>query len=1079
MKKLKLLLCILLTIALISPNITFISKAENTTTREVKEVDITWEENETEMIGTFDIGQIYENNDKVYIGGKEAIYETLDFLLNDNELNNLKVESREGYYMSSISNKVRTSGDNKIVFSKDVYEQDKLRNLKILVEKETTEEIENNTTDPEEDKSDNTQIESIEEGKEDGAQVVNKEISTLSEVNLGEDEYWEVTEVDVSWSYDGYGSNKHTGTFKLPSQYNESSSIYLGGNVSQGTKEELMVNGVPQDNVSFELAGSRLDETKQKYYIIDIKDTLDNKKVGDSITIKVNGSWNNNPLSRAKIYVTNVKSTRSNYIPKIDTSGAVTTTNENSDTYPLILDWKKTKTTTKNGYEVGTKQENFIKNSAGRYVLPDNTTGVIQPLQTQDIIKYSNDTYSNYYLDYRSLLSYIEPTQTVNWKTDNGIKLDGWKHTTTNSNKTSWRMYRGVFKLTDEQITDIRNGDAQLFLGIDGGNNPATILGINDYLSVLVNGQQTNINVSTSTDGKLNLITYDSDEENANENYQSKTLLKEKNKNYTGGAGDYYCNEPGHDIGTSSINNNKTIDGWHLHLNDLGTTDSIGNTALLGDISSLVVNKDTTSSKVHRLEMLTGEFADTGGVTKLEVYYVKKPKISATKSAFTVENNTEVEVSNNQAITPGEEVYFKLGMENKGKTNITEDIHFVDYNADLGISVYIDSTGVYTTNEKLEKGTLLYSLDNIIVKKYQKNNSEQWVEIESDKSNSDKLLTLDKNQKIEIQSDRSKNVENRFMYVVKGSDVGKSITNTVKVGCKYMGKELNATANADITMNIVDAKVNTTKTIVKVNNNNPQLVDDKVITSPGDKVTFEITLQNIKDKIAQGLSLDDVLKLNGTDVSGITWKFYRDENCTEEVNNLNNLEIPANEKLTLYTNYTIPSDTEHDSQYKNTINLYQTKVGATDKTLISTSEVDFKVVSNGSLKFKKEVDNNSLQQDDQEFTVNIKGSDNTQYNLRLKRGEEVELSGLKYGVTYTITESVVPMNYEFTDITFGASGTDVSISNKKLQVTLSNSTDGKLVTIKNKKINDKGLFDQGYIKNTFKYFQNIISGGDN
>ena len=908
----------------------------------------------------------------------------------------------------------------------------------------------------------------------------------------------------------------YLGKFDISNEYSEDSKVYIGSKDAKVKSIDLLLNekntslnfkkssGILEGYVTSEITDS-LSGTKgdiqvsedifESYKFEDMKVLVVNTTINEESSEMVVEQADNN---EAETY--NLKA--STYLPVIDTTGAKTT-EKNTDTYALDLKWRKTKPgVTSNNHENGTvlNKSNFTDPDQDRkYVLEvnpnaNNATSPKLPLQTPDMVRKDKD-YGSLWLDYRSLLSYIEPTADVSWTPDGeGILIDGWKHTDKNNYQSvSWRMYRGTFKLTQTQINELKSGKSQLFLGVqteDG--DPATILGVNDYLSVLANGQMTNINIATDANSTkpLNLITYSSDASNATQLYNSRKLDLECNASGYIIDEDHRCDNTLHNnIGK----NPSTIDGWHLHLNEKYQQNA--NATLLGDVTSYFVNGTTSPDDVHRLEMLTGEICGTGGVTKLEVFYVKKPQISATKTAYKLDSsNNEVEVTEDKPITIGDKVYFKFGMKNTGEVNITENIHFKDYNEKLGIGLYIDKTGVYNygpkspTDSTLEKKSTYYygteqnGLDKIVIKKYS-GNSDTPSSTATGKSQIESILSsLLPGERLEVTSAHNVtgDIEDAFLYHQKdNTNLGETIVNTVTVGCTYMNEELIAEDDASITINIVDANVTLTKDIVKVNNQAPLFDENNIaITNPGNVVTFKITLKNNNSEPALRLSLGDILKLNGTKVKDIT-EFYSDEACKQKVNDTDKFTIGANGNRILYAKYTVPPTAEHGSQYDNIATVYQTKEeGSTIKTPISTDNAEFKVVEQkGSLKFKKLVNQNGLSNDTQQFTVNIKGSDNTEYNIRLNKNTEVTLSNLSYGVEYTITEVAIPMNYEYTSISFGATGSSVNISNKVLTVTLDSTTDGRLVTVNNKKINDKGLFDGAVISNTFTYIKDVITGG--
>lgn len=459
-----------------------------------------------------------------------------------------------------------------------------------------------------------------------------------------------------------------------------------------------------------------------------------------------------------------------------------------------------------------------------------------------------------------------------------------------------------------------------------------------------------------------------------------------------------------------------------------------------------------------------------------------KPNMTVEKQAYLIDSNgDEVILNNNDKVYPGETVYYKFIVKNKGNVDLT-DIKLEDE----AINIKIDKNGVYKKNENSGYESINYN-DLTIIKNGILISDNKLSEL------GNLALAEGRDTTIEIKS------KDFLKYTVKESDIpaGAStgnITNRVVAKANYYTVEegsVEQAADATVTViptpitdTIVKLNAIITKTIDKIIRKNEVIYPNTSNKLPnllvGDKVTFKFNIENestSRNMLAngqvsewipiaiEGLKLEDKLAINSSEYSKSIFEFYTiNNNTTSTFINSTNFSLDKNSIFTLYSDWTVTESEANYYNYKldydviNTVKLSKVGQGAKE---FGASSVQMKIQP-PSISIQKVIANDSLADSYSErtFTIMVNGDNGKQYNIEAKAGEIYKLENLKYGVTYTVSE-IVPMNYQKQGISVNGQQSD--------SITLTAANNGAKIQITNKKINDKFWSYDSKVVNSFIY----------
>lgn len=707
-----------------------------------------------------------------------------------------------------------------------------------------------------------------------------------------------------------------------------------------------------------------------------------------------------------------------------------------------------------NGFFDGHKKLISPNNLTDIYTREKINTG--KTLRTKYILNSADNNV--YTIDYKILEKWFESGNTegkepyplqnhLEWGAVNNT-AQGWDQSTPNDYYTQdWNLFRGIVDLNNVKdgsgnTIKINPDEYNFYLG--SPNDHSMFIGANDFISVFVDEMTTNINYTTTQQRgesakTINFIQGDG-------STKPITYKQEYHGIYGSGisAPHYNC------IAKELWKYNSIIDGWHVDLNDT-VQDKNGNT-VLGDVTNIIRNNRFGSQ--HMIDLLTSEWCNWGGVTKVCLYAVKKPtmdvekvayvktkdlngqKLSADSIAKEQENNNEIILNtkdNTPKVPANIPIYFKFILSNTSDTEID--------NIDLNdISLKQD----YKYSNIKNKGSSLKITDA------------------SGKAHG--LDKLEPHSKIILQD------EDNLKYVEKSnnfSDLNKIITNKVEATGNYFFNQLTIKDEDTVNIQEVPPALNITvnKEIARIIRDGKDVdVKSNPELTKGDDVLFKISIKNNTlngntpinvDK----LSLKDRLSLfigEKNSYNKSTWEFLINNNNNESQKLGEEFTIPAGKTLDVYTWWKVNSN---DS----TKGINKVKVLREGKEVVE-SEVSFPMKSKkGVINVTKVVSNyNSLDNeekklvDNQLFTIRLKGEDGSIQSIALKNGQTGQFQGLTYGIKYTVVESI-PSKYKLNSISDN-NVTDLDSDTKTLTFNMDEKADKSNVQILNEKYN-KGWFD--------------------
>ena len=665
--------------------------------------------------------------------------------------------------------------------------------------------------------------------------------------------------------------------------------------------------------------------------------------------------------------------------------------------------------------------------------------------------KFMMENDNNYTIDYRNLESWFEGSnkgdtkpynlpQVLNWNSVNGT-AQKWNQSTTKDYTTQdWNLFRGI-----ADLNGINTNDYEFYLAAPKSH--AMFIGANDLISVLVDEMTTDINFATyrnssTPNKKINFI----DGNGANN-------LLEFKREYWGTRDHNTC------VAQNLDKYNSIIDGWHVDLND-AIKDKSGNT-ILGDVTKIIQSNRYGNSK-HAIDLLTSEWCNYGGVTKLSLYAVKKPKIQVKKIAYLKSSEVDKNILDKSDIKSieGDEIILNTDKGNIPKVPSDKTVYFKFIVSNIG-DTDIDNIKIADNNKTLD-----------INSNYDSTNIKSGVIIKNSDGSFGNLDLLKPGNSITLED------ESTLKYINKStrfSDINNTFNNTVTATGTYFSNQLSISASDTIKFKTeLDPKVNISKSIVNVERNGKELDYEKkpFTLMAGDKVTFKVSIKN--DTLngdtplsISGLKLQD--NLNCYDLKRVTysngkWSFRTDRDNINSTIDSSNISIDPGKILNVYTDWIVPSGIIGKGVNYASI-IYDGKE-------INGSRVDFNIKERtGVINIKKVVDNyNSLNNDEKKsvdnqiFTINLIGNDGSTQSIALKNGQIGQFQDVKYGVVYTVKESV-PMNYKLESI----NGDEV----KGYTFTMGSDIDNTNITIDNA-YSDDGWFEFGQtIVNKLKTALNI------
>lgn len=674
--------------------------------------------------------------------------------------------------------------------------------------------------------------------------------------------------------------------------------------------------------------------------------------------------------------------------------------------------------------------------SAKYFNLIDNNNNLVSPKnyenETGNILRTPMlvNPLSSYTIDYRNLEKWFEPSNSNGiepislsetekvWNENRGNSTNWKQSIREDSNlqyKTQdWYMFRGIVDekaFENKGITDENRGDYEFYLAMPDGK---MILGANDLISVFVDEHSTGINYATPSlneygNRKINFKVRDDKDSN---NFVDKPIT------YENLSTDRYGGNDRDKHGYRWLNLG-SADGWHVDLNNKDK-DGKGN-VVLGNVTN-IINQNVYGDNKHMIDMLASEWCNEGGMTQLALYAVKKPTLNVKKIAYvhsndkdkikqadikSTESNGDVilntDNNNVPSIPANVTVYFKfkVSVENSNIKNVV----VTDKNSDMGID-YKYMIGDMTKD-------------------------------------SSRIIKDENNLKF---TNKSANY----------NELNKEFTNTVNVTGTYFNNQLTVKDSDSVKFKTnFKPNISVKKTLVNINGKDVDYDKDKQLLVEGDKVKFKISVTNNSDMDIGGVSLKDTLKNDGEKTD---WKFTSDPKDKDS----NNFTLDKGKTVDFYTEWNVENTQESKGSNTAYININGCKEN------FPSNEVDFNIkAKEGTINVTKQVnrkfDKNKLQYSDltqsdkdeikdQLFTISLvdntvdNNNDNKVQTVAIKNGQTAQFTGLKYGHSYTIKESI-PMNYKLESINGNKSKSDTftmgfDIDNSMITVTNSYSDNG-------------------------------------
>ncbi|MGG7078927.1 hypothetical protein [Clostridium sardiniense] len=690
-------------------------------------------------------------------------------------------------------------------------------------------------------------------------------------------------------------------------------------------------------------------------------------------------------------------------------------------------------------------------------------------LRTEFMMENDN----NYTIDYSRLESWFEGSnkgdtkpynlpQVLNWNSVNGT-AQKWNQSTPEDYTTQdWNLFRGI-----ADLSGINTDDYEFYLAAPKSH--AMFIGANDLISVFVDEMTTDINFATyrnsSTPNKeINFI----DGNGVNNKLEFK-------REYWGTRDHNSC------VAENLDKYNSIIDGWHVDLND-SIKDKSGN-VILGDVTKIIQSNRYKNSK-HAIDLLTSEWCNNGGVTKLALYAVKKPTIDIQKIAYVKQSDIDkINKDNNENINIDSKYILKReDSTTNGKSDT--DIILKTHKTDADGNRLKSNDGKYIQSDEIPEvpaNLPIYfkfkvTANNSTINNITLNDNDNDMNIKFSKE----IKELKPNEPIIIKDEENLKFQNTANNY---TDLNKVFNNTVSITGKYFNNQLSVSNSDSVkikTKTDSPIKIDVYKDLVSINNVNVDYNKNPVPLVMGDVAKFKITIKNetlngdtpiylnnleLKDELNYDNG-EKVLYSENTD----KWIFLNDKN---ERIDPKNITLSPNEELSLYAECTVPDVPANRgingaSIYYNGEKIAYDRVDFNIKEKTGTIKVTKKV----NQKFDKNKSQYSeLSENDKEaiknqlFTINVLDkNDGSTQSVAIKSGETAQFTGLKYKHSYVVTESI-PMNYKLESI----NGDEA----KSYTFTMGSDTDNTDIIIDNA-YSDDGWFEFGQtIVNKLKTALNI------
>lgn len=345
---------------------------------------------------------------------------------------------------------------------------------------------------------------------------------------------------------------------------------------------------------------------------------------------------------------------------------------------------------------------------------------------------------------YNIIDSWIGSDTNAIWKEGEfGSKIITWKPyvKVISNNKNAgtpieWRMLKGKFYLSDEDIKLINSKQVQPVIGIETNDKDEfkLICPFNDLMSIFINGKRTSINYKTVREDCSYIIKSNYIDESEND------LVNYINANLNGN--EKYCDREKDNI-LSQHTNCK-----HLDTNILSKNYESYYYKMIGDISKYI--KKTTNE--YTISLLIGQMAREvgnipyygGGISKLNLYLIENPKFDIKIKPYKIKDDKKVYIDSDVKLLSGEEILFDVEI-----SNLSTYYDFKDLECEINLIEKVISTiSSEKSVLKINKNSITYKNEDIT------DSVKVYVNDENNPISLEDLSCLKKNDKLIISGDK-------------------------------------------------------------------------------------------------------------------------------------------------------------------------------------------------------------------------------------------------------------------------------------------------------------------------------------